>query len=67
MSTPEGFTDIDDIIAEHEKDPAMAEHLRQARIKLAPILNEISPNQERYERMLRGEGPPKDPSDQPTD
>lgn len=56
---PEGFTAIEDVIAEMEKDPVKAEHLRKARIKLAPLIHEAVPDHERYERMMRGEGPPK--------
>lgn len=49
------WTTIEQLVAEHERDPAMAEHMRAARRKLAPILYpEGGP---RYERMMRGLGP----------
>ncbi len=49
------FTTIEELVAEHECDPTMAEHLRAARRKLAPILYpEGGP---RYERMMSGFGP----------
>jgi hypothetical protein len=53
------YVSIDDLIAEHERDPVMAECLRQARIRLAPILHAIAPDADRFERMARGEGPQK--------
>ena len=49
------WTPIEEVVAELERNPKMAEHLRAARKRLAPILYpEGGP---RYERMIRGLGP----------
>lgn len=47
---------IDELVAEHEKDPAMKLALMEARRRLAPLLRDIVP-QETYDRLMRGEGP----------
>ena len=52
--TIEWFT-IEEIVAWHEADPKRAAVLRDARKRLAPYL--YSPDDPRYERMMRGEGP----------
>jgi hypothetical protein len=51
------WTTIEQFVAEHERDPEMAERLRAARRRLAPILYPEGGKQ--YERMMRGFGPPQ--------
>ena len=49
------LTAIEELVREMEEDPSMREHLRLARIRLAPKLN--PDHGPAYDRMMRGEGP----------
>lgn len=50
------WTPIEDLIAEDERDPERLKRLQEARRTLAPII-EPACTGERYERLMRGEGP----------
>lgn len=56
MSDREWIT-LDEFIEERERDPEMARLMREARKRIAPLL--YRPGDPRYERMMRGEGPPR--------
>lgn len=49
---------LSEVIADFEKDPGMAEKLREARKAIAPILFPEKTG-ETYERLMRGEAPPR--------
>jgi hypothetical protein len=54
----ENWIAIEELVAQHEEDPVMAQKLREARIRIAHLIyDEGDP---RHARMLRGEGPPRD-------
>ncbi len=55
MSPRKGWIEIDDLLAKYERDPVMAERLRDARKRLAPLL--YPDGGEHYERMMRGDPP----------
>jgi hypothetical protein len=54
----DSFVTIEELVAEWEADPEKLKHLKAARARLAPLISK--PGDGRYERLMRGEGPPRD-------
>lgn len=51
------FTKIEDLVDDWEKDPEMQKHIIEARQWVAR--NFYEPGMPHYERLMRGEGPPR--------